>query len=532
MSTDSVDFLLDQQCADGGFRNDMDAEGCASDADATAFAAQALIAAGMGDAADDALGWLADAQLGGGALESDDGVANANTTGVAAQAFAAGGRDADLAQAQAFLVSLQYGCSSPVALRGGIAFSATTRSASSPSDSDLRATPQATLGLSGQSLLSVEWSEEASAGTTATPCTTTPTTDPSSSVDPTTTGPDERPDGRCRGVGPGDDGRRGRDRLARPDRYRSAGTGPARPGPRGRRWPGRVGLVTTSGGARLMRRPVHRLLGRLAGVAAASGLALAGLVVAASPASAAACSGTKGVTVVVDTGSSISTRCASGDPSSALKALGVAGFDVTYPQQFPGSVVCRINGYPKSDPCVRMPPGSAYWAFFHAKRGGSWVYSSNGVATYDPAPGSVVGFRFGSGQKPGIAPPAPTKTSAPAPTKTTAKPKPTTVKPTPTTAAPKATTPRSTATGPAGGATSSTPATGTATPSATATASDAASPTDTGTGGPSASASDIAAAPTSTDADDGTGPGTLVIGAALVALVAGGAGWAAWKRRV
>ncbi|HYN67364.1 MAG TPA: hypothetical protein VES93_10785, partial [Ornithinibacter sp.] len=84
--------------------------------------------------------------------------------------------------------SLQYGCSSPVALRGGIAFSATTRSASSPSDSDLRATPQATLGLSGQSLLSVEWSEEASAGTTATPCTTTPTTDPSSSVDPTTDG--------------------------------------------------------------------------------------------------------------------------------------------------------------------------------------------------------------------------------------------------------------------------------------------------------------------------------------------------------
>jgi len=75
----------------------------------------------------------------------------------------------------------------------------------------------------------------------------------------------------------------------------------------------------------------------------------------------------------------------------------------------------RINGYPSSDPCVRMPPAGAYWAFFHAKRGGSWVYSSSGVASYDPAPGTVVGFRFGSGQKPRVAPPAPTKTSAPAP---------------------------------------------------------------------------------------------------------------------
>jgi hypothetical protein len=279
-----------------------------------------------------------------------------------------------------------------------------------------------------------------------------------------------------------------------------------------------------------MRRPAHRLLGRLAGVAAASGLALAGLVVAASPASAAACSGTKGVTVVVDTGGSISTKCASGNPASAWAALEAAGYGVEPVSTQPGAI-CKINNYPDTA-CVRMPPASQYWAFFHAKRGGSWTYSSTGARSYDPPAGSVVGFRLGSGQKPGIAPPAPTKTSAPAPTTTTAKPKPTMVKPTPTTAAPKATTPRSTATGPAGSESNSAPATGTATPSATATASAAASATDPGTGGPSASASAIAAAPTSTDADDGTGPGTLVTGATLVALVAGGAGWAAWKRRV
>ena len=101
--------------------------------------------------------------------------------------------------------------------------------------------------------------------------------------------------------------------------------------------------------------------------------------------------------------------------------------------------MCRINGYPASDPCVRMPPAGAYWAFFHAKRGGSWAYSSSGVASYNPAPGSVVGFRFGSGQQPGIAPPAATKTSTPTPTKTVPKPK-----PKPTTAAPKPTTPKAT----------------------------------------------------------------------------------------
>jgi hypothetical protein len=311
-----------------------------------------------------------------------------------------------------------------------------------------------------------------------------------------------------------------------------------------------------------MARATSRLVSRLAGAAAACGLALAGLVAAASPASAAACSGTSGVTVVVDRGGSISTRCASGDPGTAIGALKAAGFSVEYPQQFPGSVVCRINGYPASDPCRRMPPASAYWAFFHAKRGGSWVYSSSGVASYDPAPGSVVGFRFGSGQRPGIAPPAATRTSTPTPTKSTPKPtpkppttkpkpkppttrpkpKPPTTKPKPAPTAPKATSGSRSST-PAGkaaptptakGKPSSAPAAPSATPSAspTASASASASATGTPTATPSETASDLAAAPTSADAkDDGGGPGSLLAGGALVALVAGGAGFAAWKRR-
>lgn len=298
--------------------------------------------------------------------------------------------------------------------------------------------------------------------------------------------------------------------------------------------------------------PTHRLVRRLAGTVAATGLALAGLVLAAAPASAAACSGTSGVTVVVDTGGSISTRCASGDPSSAWKALEAAGFGTTPVQTFPGAL-CQINGYPETS-CVRMPPASAYWAFFHAKAGGSWTYSSSGVASYNPSPGTVVGFRFGSGGQPGIAPPSAPATSKPAPT--TAQPKPTTAAPKPTTK-PAATTPStskpattgpatsgsSTSTGSSKGSastpttaaakpTASTTATASATPSPTASVSSSASPSEQGSPSTEPSATSLAAAPTSGTDDGSSGPGTLLVGGALVALVAGGAGWAAWRRRV
>lgn len=294
--------------------------------------------------------------------------------------------------------------------------------------------------------------------------------------------------------------------------------------------------------------PTQRIVRHLAGTVAATGLALAGLVVAAAPASAAACSGASGVTVVVDTGGSISTRCASGDPSTAWKALTAAGFGTTPVQTFPGAL-CQINGYPDTS-CVRMPPASAYWAFFHAKAGGSWTYSSSGVASFNPAPGTVVGFRFGSGGQPGIAPPAAPATSKPAPT--TAKPKPTTAAPKPT-SKPAATKPAGTSPGTStsgsgtstgstqksgSGATTApatptatTKATASATPSPTASVSSSASPSGPGTPSAESSATSLAAAPTS-GTDDSSGAGTLLVGGALVAIVAAGAGWAAWRRRV
>ena len=199
VSTESVDLLLGQQCSDGGFRQDIDDDECVSQVDTTALAAQALIAAGSTVDAGEALDWLASQQLSDGSVSLTAGTSNANATGLAAQAFAAGGLGAELAGAQAFLVTLQYGCSSPSALRGGLAYSASTRSTTAPTDSDLRATPQATLGLAGQSLLSVT-GEGATSGTTATPCTTTPP--------PTTTQPASNPgvtEGSGSDDGPGTD---------------------------------------------------------------------------------------------------------------------------------------------------------------------------------------------------------------------------------------------------------------------------------------------------------------------------------------
>ena len=166
----SVAFLLDQQCSDGGFRGSMEGAGCTSDPDATAFAAQALVAssrallcgtgaAGMptqaAAALDAALDRLAALQGGSGALSSSDGTPNANTTGMAAQAFYAGGRVAEGDAAASFIVTLQYDPTTAPALQGGIAYSATTRSTTTPSDTDLRATPQATLALAGGSLAAV-----------------------------------------------------------------------------------------------------------------------------------------------------------------------------------------------------------------------------------------------------------------------------------------------------------------------------------------------------------------------------------------
>ncbi|WP_422774900.1 hypothetical protein ACN28C_33495 [Plantactinospora sp. WMMC1484] len=139
----------------------------------------------------------------------------------------------------------------------------------------------------------------------------------------------------------------------------------------------------------------------------------AGLVAAdptPRPAHAAACSPGTGVTVVVDFtafGLGVQTACYLGDPPTGLAALQGAGYTVTGTQRWGLAFICRINGrpLPAAEPCVNTPPATAYWSYWHAPPGGSWSYSTLGATSYNPAQGTVEGWRFGSGQAPSISPP-------------------------------------------------------------------------------------------------------------------------------
>ncbi|WP_285665834.1 hypothetical protein [Actinorhabdospora filicis] len=149
----------------------------------------------------------------------------------------------------------------------------------------------------------------------------------------------------------------------------------------------------------------NRLVSLLAVVLAAFGA----VTIVASPAQAAGCTGTSGVTVVVDFtafGGTVERRCALGDPASGLAALESSGFLITGTQRWGKAFICRIDGLPTAanEPCVNTPPASAYWSYWHAQPGGSWSYSTLGATSYNPAPGSVEGWSFGSGAQPTVAP--------------------------------------------------------------------------------------------------------------------------------
>ncbi|RKN45354.1 cell wall anchor protein [Micromonospora endolithica] len=175
---DTVDFLVRQQCAAGGFRLYPDtADGpspscdeqsdATLDVDSTAMAVQALLAAaddgatGAATAAAKGAEWLvtqqrADGSYGGSGPTSG---ANSNSTGLAGQALAAAGRDAAAARAAKALTGLQVTASTggPAAAeagaiaydRAGLATAAETGIAEHERDQWRRATAQALLGLAG-----------------------------------------------------------------------------------------------------------------------------------------------------------------------------------------------------------------------------------------------------------------------------------------------------------------------------------------------------------------------------------------------
>lgn len=148
----AVNFLVAQQCADGGFRLNYTGA-CTSDPDATAVAVQALVAVGKTGAADKAANYLVGKQNSSGAIGGagpTSGV-NSNTTGLAAVALSLTGQSAAAAKASAWVRSMQFGCNASTVMRGGIAYDAAAKSANAsrttPTDQDVRATAQATLGL-------------------------------------------------------------------------------------------------------------------------------------------------------------------------------------------------------------------------------------------------------------------------------------------------------------------------------------------------------------------------------------------------
>ncbi len=195
----SLNFLALQQCPNGGFRLTLGDAQCTTnadaDADSTALAVQALIAAGSHLGVVKGLDYLvsnqaADGSFGGGKTTQ---AANANSTGLAGQALLAGGRSAAARNAVNFLRSLQYGCSSAPVLRGGVAYNNASYTAqvmagssATARDQDRRSTTQAALALAGTPLGVVTASgayanapslvcPSSSATTPTTPATTTPT---------------------------------------------------------------------------------------------------------------------------------------------------------------------------------------------------------------------------------------------------------------------------------------------------------------------------------------------------------------------
>jgi hypothetical protein len=190
-SAAAVAFLEAQQCPGGGFQLYLDDVPCTDDAnsdpDATALAVQALIAVeGSATAVEAGLDFLAEVQgadggVGGGAPQT---APNANSTGLAGQAFLAGGRAAEADLARAYVMDLQYGCEFPADLRGGIAYDPAAFAAAQaagadarPVDQDRRSTTQAMLALAGTPLYAVS-AQGASDAAPALSCETTPDTPP------------------------------------------------------------------------------------------------------------------------------------------------------------------------------------------------------------------------------------------------------------------------------------------------------------------------------------------------------------------
>lgn len=156
-SSDAVSFLAGQQCADGGFQVDIrpdtttDCTAASEDVDTTAYAIQALIAAGSSDGVDDAVTWLTSKQnKDGGWGETPGAKSEANSTAIAIEALIAAKQSAK--SASKWLAGQQQLCGAKKSQRGAVVYQGNKFSKSTAT----RATSQAIVALAGKSLAQVD----------------------------------------------------------------------------------------------------------------------------------------------------------------------------------------------------------------------------------------------------------------------------------------------------------------------------------------------------------------------------------------
>jgi len=150
--TTSVDFLVGVQCADGGFVSDLSTLPCATgEVDTTAFAVQALEMVGRNAAADAATTYLIGQQASDGSFATPGfgnppvTTANSNSTGLAAQALRVAGKEDAADAAVTWLLDRQVGADGPQEQQGAFAFESTGFDPANAA----RATTQAIAGVSG-----------------------------------------------------------------------------------------------------------------------------------------------------------------------------------------------------------------------------------------------------------------------------------------------------------------------------------------------------------------------------------------------
>jgi len=170
-AADGAGYLAAAPCDDGGFPLQFEQPTCASQVDATGFAVQAMLAADLDASA--ALDYLEGAQQPSGGFGDSGlgGVANANSTALAAQALRVGGRTDAADGAVEYLLSLQVGCDGPTDQRGAIRYD------DAGSGDTQRATAQGLLGLSGVGLFEVD-NTDAAAAVPAFDCPAAPSSSP------------------------------------------------------------------------------------------------------------------------------------------------------------------------------------------------------------------------------------------------------------------------------------------------------------------------------------------------------------------